>query len=189
MLAKKWIGSLFATLCLGITSVALAQQQQQNGGPNGNQIPQVTSQQRSQLQLKAAMSATDDEWVALQPQIEKVRMLIRQRDRFINSQLSKPPKQQTGQGNPSPATLVDIKPDKKDAPAGTLNAVVLDAYLRLAALASRTDVSGNEMRASLAIYRAARERSDQELLQAQTELRQLVTTQQEVVLVLSGILD
>ena len=188
MLTKKWIGSLVLTLCLVITCATLAQQQQQNGGNNGNQVPQLTSQQRTESQLKTLLNVSDEEWAVIQPKIDKVQVLIQQRDRFINTKLSKP---QSGQGNPTqaPATLVKTKPSNKDAPARTPNAIALDSYLRLATLVSSSPDSVAQIKASLDSYRAARKRSDEELLQARTDLQGLVTSEQEAILVLAGILD
>ena len=64
---------------LFLSSAALAQQQPPGpGGPGGG--PPDFAQMRQQMmdRLKEQMGATDDEWKAIQPLVEKVQQLQRQ---------------------------------------------------------------------------------------------------------------
>lgn len=203
---NRWI---VLTLLLSIATTCVAQSQEPpppppgpRGGRDGGPPPppKETPEQRLQMQIHELLGSNDDEWQVLQPKIEQIQLLLQQRDRYGKPRPPKPPPPapRAGEAEPPkppkddsiPGLIVDVKIDpKKDAPIGTISADLATAYIQLARLASGTVVPQSQMNAALQEYRAAKLKSDQELAAARGTLRDLVTTRQEMILVVMGILE
>jgi hypothetical protein len=181
--------------------------------------PPIPPEERLRAQIQALLGSSDAEWSVLEPQIARVQALIAERERFTKPKPPKPARDGRGPDGRGPdgrgpdgrgsdgrgpdgrgpegnrgewqiqSPITDLKSDpKKDAQPGTVNGNLLQLYVRLVTLAS-SNVSDAELQNALTQYRTARAASDAQLAQARDELRQLLTTRQEVVLVAMGILE
>lgn len=162
------------------------------GGP-----PPVPPEQRLQDQIHQYLRVDDAEWQALQPKIDHIQTLIRERERFTKPRPPRPPPR--GDEPPPPpdrgpapvndGLIVDTNPGPRDEPLSTVNGRLAVAYKRLAVLASQGPVDTALYISALADYRDARAASDAELAQARSALRELLTNRQEIILIVTGILD
>jgi hypothetical protein len=161
--------------------------------------PPPSPEQRILSQLQYLLGASDDEWAVLQPRVARVQTLVQQRERLLKPRPPKPPRPvdpnrpdagrgPQDEGPQSP--LTDLKSDpNKDAPANTINGEWMRIYTRLAMLAGNGNATEAHLRVTITELRAAREKSDAELAKARADLRQLLTTAQEAVLIVMGFLD
>ena len=147
------------------------QQQGQQGQQRGNFDP-AQARERYLTQLKEQLGATDEEWKALQPKVEKVLTAQRDnrrgggnrgRNRNNNNAQQQPNAQQTSEVSAAADELRKTVDDKA--------ATAEDINKKLTAL------------------REAREKAKNELTTAQKELRELLSARQEAILVSSGLLD
>jgi hypothetical protein len=163
------------------------------GGRGG--APPLPPEQRVQEQLHSLLLVDDAEWAVLQPRIAQVQQLLKERDRFVKPKPPKPPRPvDPNRPDPEPEPkgpdlIVDVAPGPKDGPLGMTNAEMAKAFTQLAVLASSGSIDSAAAVAALNHYRAARAKSDAELARVRTELRELVTAKQEIILVVTGILD
>lgn len=164
------------------------------GGPPPT--PPPSPEERLVAQLQQMLGCGDEEWAVLGPKISHIQQLISQRERFTKPKPPRPPRPVDPNGRgPAPdednrALFVDLKSDpRKDAQAGSLNGNLLQIYSDLVVLVSGGDVPSSRLQTLLAQYREARAASDAQLAKARTELRELVTVRQEVILVVTGILE
>jgi peptidoglycan hydrolase CwlO-like protein len=147
------------------------QGQGQQGQQRGNFDP-AQARERYLTQLKEQLGATDEEWKALQPKVEKVLNAQRDnrrgggnrgRNRNNNNAQQQPNAQQTSEVSAAADELRKAVDDKA--------ATAEDINKKLTAL------------------REAREKAKNELTTAQKELRELLSARQEAILVSSGLLD
>jgi hypothetical protein len=201
----------FQSTCLGVAlvlgSVALPAAAQEaplrdGRGPaaragRGDATP-PSPEQRMLTSMQSLMSSDEAEWAVLLPRIQQIQTLIKQRERFAKAKPPPPPRPARRDNEPpppkeeeqrDPRLIVDIKPDPHAAEAkGTATAAAGERYADLAKAASY-EASANELAADLRAFREARAAADAELARAREQLRQLVTSRQEVILVVMGILD
>jgi hypothetical protein len=140
--------------------------------------------------LRQQIEVTDPEWQALEGKIIKVQTLVKQlndvRDPKKSMEPPKPPKGDAGAdtGKAQPAPIPAIV-------AGLAELAERARDLRI--LWEDKSAHPTDIRAKLAAFRAARAKADQliaaELAKAMTELRDLLTARQELVLVVNGLLD
>jgi hypothetical protein len=142
------------------------------------------------------LGASDQEWAVLEPKISQVQQLIAERDRFTKPRPPKPPPDPNREGregrgprDEGPSTIVDLHADpKKDAAPHTINGDLLQIYIDLVMMAS-TGSPDTALHNQFLKYRQALAASNEQLAKARAELRDLVTSRQEVILVVTGILD
>jgi len=167
LIGAVWVGTAFC----------------QQGGPPGGAPGQggrggwdpERMRQMMMERVKQTMGATDEEWTALQPRIEKVLSLQRQaRGGFGMGRMF-------GRGGRAGAP---------EAPAaGAELSETEKASQALQAVVDNKDSKPQEITQALTAYREAREKAKQELSKAQEELRGVLTPRQEAQLVLLGLLD
>jgi hypothetical protein len=142
-----------------------------------------------QDRLKEQLGASDEEFKALEPKIEKVQTLQRQNmaGRFGGMFGGRNRGGGPG-GNPQggPAT------NNPGAPGADPNAQtnpVADAANALRTALDNKDTSAADIKAKLEALRAAKAKNHEELVAAQKELKELLSQRQEAVLVQMGILE
>lgn len=164
---------LVAAIFLAMTSVAAFGQAQPNQpqgrGNRGNFDPQQF-RQRMEDRLKEQLGVTDDEWKALQPKVEKV--MDAQRDAMGGRGMFRGGRRG---GDPN-ASAAPTSPVQEKARA-------------LQTVLENKDAKPEEIKAALSAYREARVKARADLTKAQDELRELLTTRQESVLVMMGMLE
>jgi peptidoglycan hydrolase CwlO-like protein len=194
MKGKTKLAVLAAVLSVGaMTLPSFAQQnpggggqgQGQNGGGGGGQGGQNGRggnpqqwRQRMMDNLKEQLGATDDEFTALQPKIEKVMQMQRdlgagrmQMFRGRNGGNGGPPGGNFGgNNNQDPSPLQQATTDLQ---------TTLD----------NKDAKPEDIKTKLDAFRDAKSKVKDELTAAQKELKDLLTQRQEAVLVEMGILD
>jgi hypothetical protein len=140
--------------------------------------------------LQSVLGFSDQEWPVVSQKIEPVLHLIYQRERFTRTKLPKPAKDGQPPEISSGGDIVAIKNDPgRVAEHGSANADMAQSFFKLISLASEAAPSTGDVKAALADYRTARAKSDAELAQARSSLRELMSFKQEAVLVVMGILD
>jgi ElaB/YqjD/DUF883 family membrane-anchored ribosome-binding protein len=163
-----------AVAVLAMTSTAAFGQNQPPGGgrQRGNFDPQQF-RQRMEERLKEQLQVNDDEWKVLQPKIEKV--MEAQRDAnggrgmfFRNGRRGGGPDQASNNGATSP---------------------VQDKARELQAVLEDKEAKPEKIKAALSAYREARAQAKANLTKAQDDLREVLTTRQESVLVMMGMLE
>ena len=161
----------------GMAVPALAQQNpaggqnaggQNPGGPGGRMDP-AQFRERMLNRIKEALGATDEEWKALQPKVEKVQQEQMQSmaGRFGGRR----------------------RPGGEDANANRPANPVADAARDLQPLLENKDATAEQIKVKLQALRDARTKAKEELTKAQNELREILTQRQEAVLVSMGMLD
>jgi hypothetical protein len=140
--------------------------------------------------LQNVLGFSDQEWPVVSQKIEPVLHLIYQRERFTRTKLPKPSKEGKPHEISSGGGIVAVKNDPGRVPdRGSANADMGQSFFRLISLASQASPSTGDVKAALSDYRAARAKSDAELTQARSSLRELMSFKQEAALVVMGILD
>ena len=157
-----------AVISAAAVTPALGQANPGGGGPGGN--PQQF-RQRMEDRLKADLGVTDDEWKALQPRVEKVMEL--QRASFVRGFGRRGRGGNGGDPNQSLAPSTPVQAKAQDLQK------VLD----------NKDAKPEEIKAALQALRDVRTQAREDLTKAQSDLRDLLTTRQESVLVMAGLLE
>jgi hypothetical protein len=145
------------------------------------QMQQRMEQFRQQMadRMKTALGASDEEWKALQPRIEKVQTLSRQ-TRGGGMGFMMMGGRRGGPGDrPQGDRPESDRPQSAVETAGAALQKVLD----------NKDASTAEIKTALTALREARAKARAELEAAQKELREVVTVRQEAQLVTLGLLD
>lgn len=189
MAAVKKIGLLATTLILGSMSATSFGQATpppggnnggnppgQNGGGRGNFNP-AQFRQRMLDRVKQQLGASDEEFTALSPKIEKVMQL--QRDAGGRGGFGG--RRGGGQGGPGGG--------QGGTPPTTPPSAVQTASTELQTTLDNKDAKPEEIKAKLDALRAAKAQAKQDLAGAQQELKGLLTQRQEAVLVEMGMLD
>jgi hypothetical protein len=148
------------------------------GGGRGNFDPAQMRQTRIE-RTKQALGATDEEWQALGPMVEKVQEL--------SGQLSSRGMGMRGAGRGRGG-------DQGGGPPGSPAAQQPQTPLQKAEAAlqetlANASAANADITAKLTALRDAREKVKQELAVAQDELRKVITLRQEAQLVLMGLLN
>jgi hypothetical protein len=142
-----------------------------NRGNRGGNFDPAAFRQQQMDRIKTQLGASDDEWKALEPKVEKV--MTAQRDsrggRFGGGRGGRG-------GNNANAT-----------PANETAIAKAAADLRTAL--DNKDTAADEIQKKLAAYREARDASRKALADAQKELKELLTARQEAVMVQMGMLE
>jgi hypothetical protein len=176
---------LLATFLLAaVAAPAMAQQQPGpgggQGGPGGGRMDPAQFRQMMNDRMKELMGATDEEWKALQPRIEKLQQLQRDASNFGGMGLL------FGQGGGGRGFPGGGGPggggDRQPSAAQQKNAELVEVV-------KNKDSSPEQLKEKLAAAKAARAQAKAELAKAQEELRELLTVRQEAVLTALGSLD
>jgi hypothetical protein len=192
---QKWTFGLAAMgLSLFIAGATLAQNQPggngaagqapgQNGGGRGGRNFDPTQMRANMLdRIKTDLGATDEEWTALQPRLEKV--LDAQRDArsgrggFGGGFGGR----RGGQGGAGGVTA-GATPSTQPVSA------VAKASADLKAAIDNKDTPPAELASKLAALRDAKEKAKSDLVTTQKSLKELLTQRQEAILVNMGMLD
>jgi hypothetical protein len=165
-----------AALALSV-GVAMAQQGGGRGGGGwggggGRPTPEQMRQWRMQ-RYQEALGASDEDWVALEPLVSKVTE-IQDAGRARGGFMFGGRRGRRG-GAPQPSEE-EMSPVQKAA--ADLQATLEDE-----------NASAETIQEQLTAYRTAREKSRQELVKAQEELRGVLTVRQEAQCVLLGLLE
>ena len=140
------------------------------GGRGGNFDPAAF--RTAQLdRIKVALGATDDEWTALKPRVEKVQDVQRQSSGRMGMMGGRGGRGGTG-GAAGGAEQSDIQKKSQD----------------LQTLLNNPNATPEQIKTALTVLRDARIKTEQELAQAQAALKELLTQRQEAVLVVQGLL-
>jgi hypothetical protein len=139
-------------------------QAQAGGGGRGNFDPAQFRQQMMD-RFKEQLGASDDEWKAIQPKLEKV-MEVRQAS-FAGFGRGRG----GGGGQDAPQTPI------------------AKASADLRAALENKDTPADELQKKLAALREARETARKDLATAQKDLKDLLTARQEAVMVVNGMLE
>ncbi len=141
------------------------------GGGGGRQrMDPAQMRERMMTQLKEALGATDEEWTALQPKVDKV-MTAQQASRgggfggFGG-----------GRGGAAPADNAPQSP-------------VASASKDLQDVLGNKDSTPEQIKVKLQALRDARTKAHTDLVAAQAELKEVLTARQEAVLVARGMLE
>jgi hypothetical protein len=162
-----------AMVVLAMASATTFGQTDPNQPPPGRQRGNFDPQQfrqRMEDRLKEQLQVNDDEWKALQPKIEKV--MEAQRDASGGRGMFRGGRR----GGPDQANNGPTSPVQEKARA-------------LQTLLEDKDAKPEQIKSALAAYREARVAARANLTKAQDELRELLTTRQESVLVMMGMLE
>ena len=145
------------------------------GGRRGNFDP-AQMRQRMEERLKEELGASDDEWKALQPKIEKVMELERDANGGRRGMFGRGRRGGPGGDQATPTPTPPSSPVQEKAQA-------------LQKVLDNKDAKPEEVKSALQAYRAARADAKQQLAKAQDDLRGLLTARQESVLVMFGMLE
>ncbi len=166
------------------------------GGFSGRDMTQWRNAMNERL--KADMGASDDEYKALQPKIEKIQQLQRDLSSsryrgFGGRGMGGPGGPGSGQGGAQPggqpAGQPGATPAAGDAAATPPTSPVVAATRELTTLLENKDAKPEEIKAKLDAVRAAKVKAHEELAKAQAELKELLSQRQEAVLVNNGTLE
>ena len=199
--AAAWsAGILAASLAVGSLSrpahaQAQDQQQQQDQnnqggqGRRGNFDPEQF-RQRMNDRMKQVLAATDEEWGVLQPKIEKVMTLQRQNagGRGMGMLFGRGGPGGGGPGGGGPGRDGGGRRGGGGPFGGDDNSAVSQKTRELQQ-AIESNAGAEDLKAKLAALREARAKARQELTQAQSELKELLTARQEAALVMMGMLE
>jgi len=164
MLTKRSIGFWAAALFAAVMALPTLAQ------PQGGFDPAQFRQQMND-RIKQMLGATDEEYQALQPKIEKLMQL--QRDSRGGMGFGR------GRGGPGGG----------GGDANAQQSPTQTASKDLQTALDNKDAKPEEIKAKLTALRDAREKAKAEMSGAQKELRELLTQRQEAVMVMMGFLD
>jgi len=191
----KWILSLaiVAMAAVGVIAEARAQEGPPTPGGPADDPRERPDQFRKQAEsrMKESLGATDDEWTALQPKIEKVQALQRatRGGRGMMTGPGGPPAAGGGPGGPGgrggPGGPRGDQPDANQRPQSEVEKKAESLQKTL----ENKDAKPDDVKAALAAYRDARAKAREELEKAQKDLKELLTTRQEAQMVMMGVLE
>jgi hypothetical protein len=131
---------------------------------------------RWKLRLKKQLEASDEEWKALEPRLDKV-MLAQEMARTPSGGM------RAGLGFGGGMRLAPAPPP------GGIPSEVQEAAAELRAVMEDPDAQRADVRRCITAYQKARDKARQKLEAAQQELRELLTLRQEAILVVAGLLN
>ena len=131
----------------------------------------LSSEERWLEIVHEQIKPTEPEWEVLKPRVDKVVRLVREVNAGRESKGIREPRTEKLDEPGTPTTETQLK-------ARALNDALFDSF-----------TSPSRVREHVAAYRAARDTAKQNLVRAQEELRQLLTTRQEAILIIMGLLE
>jgi hypothetical protein len=145
-------------------------------GARGGQFDREAMQQRIAQIMRERLGASEEEWAVLGPRIQKVMALRQQtavRGGFGDF----------GGRRGGPGAGGDAQRDQADQPP------VVATSARLRELLDDESTDAATIKAAMQALRDARVKAQQELIEAQTQLRELLSLRQEATLLTMGMLD
>lgn len=195
------IGVVLASVVLPLAFAEEARPQRgqgrQQGGTRGGQPGAMRGpggfdfQARMNEMFKEELGATDGEWKVIEPRLTKVTTLQRDSSRggmgMMGMMMGRMRGNRGGQqGQPGQQRPERQRPGQ---PAGDREQTeVQKATEALSEVLEKKDAPADEVNAKLLVLRKAREKSKQDLVKAQKELKDVLTVRQEAKLVLYGML-
>ena len=186
----RWKLNLAAVVVMTMAAGALAQTPPGGGGAGaggggaggrgGRGNPQQF-QQRMLDRLKTDLGASDDEWKVLEPKVQKVMDARRETGGFGGLRMGRRGGRGGGGGGFGGGAGND-----PNAPPPT---AVQQKGQDLQNVLENKDAKPDEIKSALAAYRDARAKAREDLTKAQDDLRGVLTTKQEAVLVMAGMLE
>lgn len=205
-MSTKKTGILASMLMMGALAMPAMAQNDQTAPPPGGNTPGNTggnnggnnngggrrfdpSQFRQQMmdRIKQEMGATDDEFAALQPKIEKVMQLNRDANGGGMGGMMGG-RRNRGGNNAGGANGTTASPNTQDPNAPQLS-VVQQAQRDLRTTLDNKDAKPEDIKAKLDALRDAKSKAKDDLTSAQKDLQSLLTQRQEAVLVMMGLLN
>jgi len=161
--------------------------------PDPNQLQQIFGdirkhvEKQRQKQLQEELGATDEEWKALGPKIEKVRTL----SRLVGDDggAGAPGGMPGGMFGGGPGGIAGRATLTRNADPNAQPADIETKAQTLQTLVGNKQAKPEAVAAALKAYRDARAKTKLDLAKAQQELRDLLTVRQEAQLVTMGILE
>jgi hypothetical protein len=160
--------------------------QGQGGRRGGGNFDPAQARQRMMDRMKQQLEASDDEWNALQPKIDKVMTL--QRDARFGGGGFRGRGGGRGGNNPGGNNPGGNNPAANNNPNQPQSAVAKAAQELRTTLEDKS-ASPDAIKSKLTALRDAREKARGDLAAAQKELKEVLTQRQEAVLVESGFLE
>ena len=148
----------------------------QGASPGGGRNWRMDFRQRMNERIKEVLGATDDEWMVLQPRLEKVQALQMQVRGAGMAVLFRGRRGFDRRGGMGP--MAAASPNEVQKAAEALQTLLDDKG------------AGNDaIKTRLEALRIAQQKAREELVKAQKDLRELLTIRQEAALTLMGLLD
>ena len=188
MSLRQWIAVLILTLAAAPTFGQAAGGGGTGAGGGGGRGNPAQFRQRMEDRLKTELGVTDDEWKALQPKIEAVM----DAQRNANSGRGGFGRGGRGRGGGGGAGGQGGGGGGFGGGAADPNATPTPVQQKAQALQTvldNKDSKADDIKAALTAYREARTAARADLTKAQDDLRQLLTTRQESVLVMASMLE
>ena len=177
MRRRKLVLSAVVLGAMAVLGIGFAVAQEAGPGARGarGRFDPAQMRQRNMDRIKESLGATDEEWVVLQPRIEKVSTLSREAGGFGGGRMFRGARQGGGrtEGGEQPQPQTPVAKATQD----------------LQTTLENKDAKPAEIKAKLTALREAREKAKQDLAKARQQLRDLVSVRQEAQLVLMGMLD
>jgi hypothetical protein len=174
---RKLALSCLLGLCVAVGGQAFAQDAG-GGGGRGNRDPQQ-QRQRMMDRMKEQMGATDEEWKALEPRIQKVMAAQRDaRTGGFNGFGGGRGGRGGGGGGGGGGGDANANPSPVREARRAVQAAIDDG-----------NTSPQDLAAKLKAYRDARDKAREDLTSAQKELKELLSQKQEAVLLMSGMIE
>lgn len=153
------------------------QSQGNNGADRGSRRSFDPAQFRQQMmdRMKENLGSSDDEWKVIQPRLEKVMQLQRDtRGGGMSFMFGRSSSRDRGGDRGS---------------SSSSDSAVARASADLRSALEDKSISADEIAKRLANYRQAKEQAKQDLVKAQSDLKELLSQRQEAQLVMMGMLD
>ncbi|MFB3891270.1 MAG: hypothetical protein ACE15C_04520 [Phycisphaerae bacterium] len=165
---------------VGFIGTAMSQEATSRPGRGGGFDP-AQFRQRMSDQMKQDLGATDEEWKALQPKIEKVQTLSRAARGggmmgMMGGMGGRMGRGGRGGNQPAPEMPADAPETQKK-------------MADLQKLIQNKDAKPEELKAAMTAYREAVTKAKEELAKAQKELKEVLTVRQEAVLLSRGLIE
>ncbi len=180
---KAFAATFVCTAALAVSAFAQAPAGQ--GGPGGNppgQGGRADYRQRMMDRLKEQLGATDDEWKAIQPRIEKVMDAQRAASTRGGGFGGRTRGNRGGGPEGAPAAATPAAPERTPSAVET-------AAKDLQTTLDDKSATPDDIKAKLTALRDAKTKAKGDLTKAQDDLREILTARQEAVLVGFGMLE
>lgn len=164
---KKFVMAGVAATVI-MTWAGIGSAQEQNAAGRGQRRTGEQMRQRMLERMKETLGAKDEEWAVIAPKIEKINTL--RNDMVVQRTRGGEPAVEEGEVSAMRKATQELQSILNDSKQGM-------------------PVTPEQITEKVTAFREAREKSKQEIAATQAELKELLTVEQEAVLVLQGILE